>query len=110
MTLTAAEKQEVNSYELFIGALSVISIINIVLALVVFDPAVRNVILIVDTGLCFVFFADFWDACATPRARAATSFASWAGWTCLAACPSLACASPVSSVSPVSSGWCARWE
>jgi len=59
MTLTAAEKQEVNSYELFIGALSVISIINIVLALVIFDPAVRNVVLIVDTGLCFVFFADF---------------------------------------------------
>jgi Ion transport protein len=59
MTLTAAEKQEVNSYELFIGALSVISIINIVLALVLPDPAVRNVILIVDTGLCFVFFADF---------------------------------------------------
>ncbi|HEX3269491.1 MAG TPA: ion transporter [Ktedonobacterales bacterium] len=57
--VTAAEKQEVNSYELFIGALSVISIINIVLALVVPDPAVRNVIVIVDTGLCFVFFADF---------------------------------------------------
>jgi Ion transport protein len=59
MTLTAAEKQEVNPYELFIGALSVISIINIVLALVIFDPAVRNVVIIVDTGLCFVFFADF---------------------------------------------------
>ena len=58
-TLTAAEKQEVNSYELFIGALSVISIINIALALLIVDPAVRNVILIVDTGLCFVFFADF---------------------------------------------------
>jgi voltage-gated potassium channel len=59
MTLTAAEKQEVNSYELFIGALSVISIINIVLALLIPDPAVRNVVIIVDTGLCFVFFADF---------------------------------------------------
>ena len=59
MTLSVAEKQEVNSYELFIGALSVISIINIVLALVIFDPAVRNVVIIVDTGLCFVFFADF---------------------------------------------------
>jgi Ion transport protein len=59
MTLSAAEEQEVNSYELFIGALSVISIINIVLALVIPDPAVRNVIIIVDTSLCFVFFADF---------------------------------------------------
>jgi voltage-gated potassium channel len=59
MTVSAADKQEVNSYELFIGALSVISIINIALALLVQDPAVRNVIIIVDTGLCFVFFADF---------------------------------------------------
>jgi voltage-gated potassium channel len=57
--VTAAEQKEVNSYELFIGALSVISIINIVLALLVQDPAVRNVILIVDTSLCLVFFADF---------------------------------------------------
>jgi Ion transport protein len=59
MAVSAADQREVNSYELFIGALSVISIINIVLALVLPDPAVRNVIVIVDTGLCFVFFADF---------------------------------------------------
>jgi voltage-gated potassium channel len=57
--VTAAEQKEVNPYELFIGALSVISIINIALALLLPDPAVRNVIVIVDTGLCFVFFADF---------------------------------------------------
>lgn len=57
--VSAAEKQEVNSYELFIAALSVISIINIVLSLALPDPAVRNVIIIVDTGLCLVFFADF---------------------------------------------------
>lgn len=59
MTISAAEQKEVNSYELFIGALSVFSIFNIVLSLLVPDSAVRTVILIVDTGLCFVFFADF---------------------------------------------------
>ena len=59
MTLSAAEKQEVNPYELFIGALSVISIFNIVLYLLLPDAPVREVIVIVDTGLCFVFFADF---------------------------------------------------
>jgi voltage-gated potassium channel len=58
-TLTGAEKQEVNPYELFIGALSVISIFNIVLYLLLPDAPVREVIVIVDTGLCFVFFADF---------------------------------------------------
>jgi ion transport protein len=57
--VTAAEQKEVNPYELFIGALSIISIINIALALLLPDPAVRSVIIIVDTGLCFVFFADF---------------------------------------------------
>jgi voltage-gated potassium channel len=49
----------VNSYELFIASLSVISIINIVLTLVISDPAVKNVVVIVDTGLCVVFLADF---------------------------------------------------
>src|SRR4249919_2323107 len=57
--VSAAEHKEVNSYELFIGALSVLSIFNILLSLLLPDTAVRNVILIVDTGLCFVFLADF---------------------------------------------------
>ena len=59
MTLSADEKQEVNSYELFIAALSVLSIINIGLVLVLSDPAVRNVVEIIDFGLCVVFLADF---------------------------------------------------
>lgn len=59
MAVSAAERREVNGYELFIAALSVISIINIVLALVISDSAVKNVVTIVDTGLCVVFFADF---------------------------------------------------
>ncbi len=57
--VSAAEQKEVNSYELFIGALSVFSIVNIVLSLVLPDSAVQSVIVIVDTGLCVVFFADF---------------------------------------------------
>jgi ion transport protein len=58
-TLTAAEKKEVNSYELFIGALSIISIFNIVLFIFLPDPAVREVVVIVDTSLCLVFLIDF---------------------------------------------------
>jgi hypothetical protein len=57
--VSAAEQKEVNPYELFIGALSVFSIFNILLSLIIPDSAVKTVILIVDTGLCFVFFADF---------------------------------------------------
>ena len=58
-TLTAAEKKEVNSYELFIGALSILSIFNIVLYLLVPDSAVKEVIVIVDSSLCIVFLIDF---------------------------------------------------
>jgi voltage-gated potassium channel len=59
MAAPATDQHETSSYELFIAALSVFSIINIVLALLFSDPNVRNIIVIVDTGLCFVFMADF---------------------------------------------------
>ena len=110
MTLSAAEKQEVNSYELFIGALSVLSIFNILLSLLLPDAAVKNVILIVDTGLCAYSLPIFWGAFGARRAKAATSSTNSAGSISWAACPSLGCASPVSSVSPVLSGSCAKWE
>ncbi|HEX8037115.1 MAG TPA: ion transporter [Ktedonobacterales bacterium] len=59
MSVSAADTQEVNSYELFIAALSVFSIVNIILTLLPLDPSVKNVIVIVDTSLCLVFLADF---------------------------------------------------
>ncbi len=59
MVVSRRDQQEVNSYELFIAALSVFSIVNIVLELLPLDQNVKNVVLIVDTGLCVVFFADF---------------------------------------------------
>ena len=50
---------EVNSYELFIAVLSVVSIVNLVLILFPFDPNTHNVLRIVDAGLTVAFFADF---------------------------------------------------
>jgi voltage-gated potassium channel len=74
MTLSAAEQKEVNSYELFIAALSVFSIINIVLVLVISDPAVRNVVEIIDFGLCVVFLADFFGRLARAESKSGYFF------------------------------------
>jgi voltage-gated potassium channel len=59
MAAPPTDQQETSSYELFIAALSAFSIINIALELLLWDSAVRNVITIVDTGLCVAFLADF---------------------------------------------------
>lgn len=47
------------SYELFIGALSLLSILNLVLYYLVPDPAVASVILIMDGLLSLIFIGDF---------------------------------------------------
>lgn len=47
------------SYELFIGALSVLSIVNLVLYYLVQDPDVSSVILIMDGLLSVIFLCDF---------------------------------------------------
>ncbi len=47
------------SYELFIGALSVLSIINLVLVLLPISDQVKQLILIVDVALTAIFLIDF---------------------------------------------------
>lgn len=47
------------SYELFIGALSLLSIVNLILYFLVPDPEVSSVILIMDGLLSVIFIADF---------------------------------------------------
>lgn len=46
-------------YELFIGALSVLSLVNIVLVSVLRDQATQNVVVVVDLLLSLVFLIDF---------------------------------------------------
>jgi voltage-gated potassium channel Kch len=48
-----------SSYELFIGALSVLSIINLVLLLLPIGDQVKQLILIVDVALTAIFLIDF---------------------------------------------------
>jgi hypothetical protein len=53
------EQLKSTSYELFIGALSVLSIVNLVLYYLIPDEAVATVVLIMDGLLSLIFMTDF---------------------------------------------------
>jgi voltage-gated potassium channel len=61
MTDTTAANRELGNtgYEIFIGALSILSLVNLVLVLVLRDPATQTVVRTVDLLLSIVFLADF---------------------------------------------------
>ena len=46
-------------YELFVGALSVLSLVNLVLVLLIPDPATRNIVYSIDVVLSVAFMIDF---------------------------------------------------
>ena len=59
--MEAASQQELRntSWEIFVLALSVLSLLNILLVLLIQDEAMRRVVLVVDASLCLVFLGDF---------------------------------------------------
>jgi voltage-gated potassium channel Kch len=67
------------SWEIFVLALSVLSLVNILLVLLIREDDARNVVLIVDASLCIVFLADFlhrlWTA--ESRSRYMTRGGGW---------------------------------
>jgi voltage-gated potassium channel len=56
---TRAEPQELTGFDVFVLALSVLSLVNIVLAILPLSEAVTDVVVLVDGVLCLVFLADF---------------------------------------------------
>jgi voltage-gated potassium channel Kch len=54
-----ASNQDLTNFDIFVLALSVLSIVNIALAIAPLSAAVHNVVLIVDGVLCLIFLADF---------------------------------------------------
>ena len=61
MSAKATSQSELGNtgYEIFIGALSVLSLVNIVLFTLLRDPATRAVVQAIDLVLSFVFLIDF---------------------------------------------------
>jgi voltage-gated potassium channel len=54
-----ASKPVLTSFDIFVLALSVLSIVNMALAIAPLSAAVHNVVLIVDAVLCLIFLTDF---------------------------------------------------
>ena len=57
------------SWEIFVLALSVLSLLNILLILLLPDEDSRRVVLVVDTSLCLVFIGDFLHRLLTAESR-----------------------------------------
>ena len=68
-----------SSYELFIGALSVLSIINLVLLLLPISAQVKQLVLIVDVALTAIFLIDFTVRFVWPPSSPAISSEAAAG-------------------------------
>jgi hypothetical protein len=76
-------------YELFIGALSILSITNLLLLLVVQDPALETVLGVINAIMFPIFLGDFSIVSSRAESRSVTSSATLAGPICLSsACPS----------------------
>ena len=56
---TQAGDPDLTSFDIFVLALSILSIINMALAIAPLSAAVHNVVLIVDGVLCLIFLTDF---------------------------------------------------
>lgn len=81
MGVTKAEKQELKGigYELFIGALSILSIINLVMQLVVQDPSLETVLAVMNAIMFPIFLGDFFYRFFTAPNRS-TYFFRHFGW------------------------------
>ena len=105
MASTDGERSELKStgYEIFIGILSILSIVNIVLMYAIDDPNLDTVIEVMNSLLSVIFLADFTYRLFTARRSPAISSASSVGPTSSPACPSSRRRSCVFSASCVSS-------
>lgn len=72
------------SYELFIGALSVISIFNIVFGIFVKNPQINGILVIINIILSAIFFSDFLYRLYTAKSRKEYFFKQY-GWADLLA-------------------------
>ena len=91
MSAKTAEKRELKGigYELFIGALSILSIINQILLLVIRDDANLDTVLMIMNAIMFpIFLGDFLYRFFTSANRAHYFSAASAGLICSPVCPS----------------------
>ena len=68
-------------YEIFIGILSVLSIVNLVLLYTIQNPSLDTVLWVMNAILSGIFLVDFTYGCSPPSRRPTTSSAHSAGLT-----------------------------
>ena len=85
--MSAETNQELKNatYEVFVAALAILSIVNIFLVLAVQDDVVESVIVIMDGVLSLIFFADFSFRFFTAESKSHYFFRQF-GWADLASC------------------------
>ena len=86
-----AKKRELKGigYELFIGALSILSITNLILMLVIGDDSSLETVLMIMNAIMFpIFLGDFLYRFFTSTNRSQYSSAASAGPICCRVCPS----------------------
>lgn len=71
-------------YEIFIGALSILSIVNLVLIYVITDAALDTVLMVMNAPLTLIFFVDFLYRLKTAPDRSDYFWRNW-GWADLLA-------------------------
>src|SRR5262245_41019817 len=84
MSADAGKELKSATYEVFIGALSVLSIANIFLLLLVHDDVVDSVVVIMDAILSLIFLSDFAFRLLTAESKP-KYFLRQFGWADLAA-------------------------
>src|SRR3954452_16587031 len=86
MTAASTEGKELKNtgYEIFIGALSVLSIVNVVLLYAVNDPQLNKVLWVMNMPLSAIFLGDFAYRLLTADSKSAYFFRQF-GWADLLA-------------------------
>ena len=88
MAAKAPKQRELKGigYELFIGALSILSIVNLILLYVASDPSLDTVLQIMNAIMFPIFLGDFLYRFFTAESRSRISGAALAGQICFRAC------------------------
>jgi voltage-gated potassium channel Kch len=82
--MSASKELKSPGYEIFIGVLSVLSILNLILVLIVRDPSLETVLYAMNTLFSVIFLGDFLFRLATAPSRTSYFFRQF-GWADLLA-------------------------
>src|SRR6266487_3340028 len=93
MATTSEHKPLNTSYEIFILALSLLSIFNLIVEILPIEQDVKNLVVTIDLALTPIFLFDFLNRLIKAPSKQGYLLKGGAGWILSGACPFQACAS-----------------